>query len=737
MRFPLRSKSRTPRARVVSSRTTPAPVGGWNARDSLAEMRPDEAVTLKNWFPGTSYCEIRGGTSEHVTGMGGTGKTLAVYNALNGTNKMFCSTNTTMYDATSAVTVSGNYLSLAGSAGDYASTPDSAALDIVGDIDLRARVAAVDFSSGASQAVVTKWNTTGDQRSYWLGINGSGGVEFAWSAFGTLISTVVVTFTPSVAFVDGVASWFRVTLDVDDGSGNFVVRLYLSADGVTWTLDNTFSPPTTTSIYSSTATLNIGADSAGTASNFSGKIFNTQVYNSAGTLAASFAGSDAVSGATSVVSSATSEVYTCNGTAVIAGSVVVGSGITSGKWQTTMFGDGTSNWLIMVNGADKPLYFDGSTWTAVDNASSPALTGLTTTNIISVNVFKGRLFFIAKQSLSFWYLNAGVAGGALTEFDLSAECKRGGYLMAMASWTIDGGNGSDDRAVFITSEGEVIVYQGNNPSNAAAWSKVGSYYLGTPLGRRCWVQYGGDLVILTQNGAYPLSAGLQSASIDYKAALSFLIENAFTSAARSYGSTFGWEALIYPARSAMIVNIPVTEGGEHKQYVMNTITRKWCEFDSWNAEDFAVFNGELYFVAGTAVYKAWTGTNDNGSNIVAYGKQAFSNLGTAMPKKIVMYRPVLAADGSLSFLTDIDADFVEHDLMGTADYDVSGSGVWDTAIWDQSNWASGLQITKEWTSPDEWAGVWISAKIKITTRSLTVQWIASDYIFQPTDNPMG
>ena len=522
MRQPLRSKGRAPRARVVSSKTHPAPVGGWNARDSLAEMKPNEAVSLVNWFPGTSYCEIRGGNVSHATGMTGTGKTLAVYNALSGTNKMFCTTVSGTYEVTSAGAV------------------------------------------GASVAART-----------------------------------------------------------------------------------------------------------------------------------------------------------------------------DGKHQWTMFGDGTSNWLIMVNGADKPLYYDGSTWTAVDGVSTPALTGLTTTNIIGVNVFKGRLFFIAKQSLSFWYLNAGVAGGALTEFDLSAECTRGGYLMAMASWTIDGGNGSDDRAVFITSEGEVIVYQGNNPSNAAAWAKVGTYYLGMPLGRRCYAQYGGDLVILTENGAYPLSAGLQSAAIDYKAALSFLIENAFTSAARSYGDTFGWEVFDFPARSAMIVNIPITEGGEHKQYVMNTITRKWCEFDSWDAETFAVFNSELYFVAGTTVYKAWTGTSDNGSNIVVYGKQAFSNLGTSMPKKIVMYRPVFAADGSLSFMTDIDVDFGDDPLVGSATYTVNSGAVWDTSLWDQSFWAAGLQITKEWQSPAEWQGVWISGKLKIATNSLQVQWISSDYIYQPTDDPMG
>src|SRR3990167_5059306 len=35
-----------------TGRTIPAPVGGWNARDSIAEMPPTDAAVLTNLFPG-------------------------------------------------------------------------------------------------------------------------------------------------------------------------------------------------------------------------------------------------------------------------------------------------------------------------------------------------------------------------------------------------------------------------------------------------------------------------------------------------------------------------------------------------------------------------------------------------------------------------------------------------------------------------------------------------------------
>ncbi|WP_230685465.1 hypothetical protein, partial [Streptococcus pneumoniae] len=76
----------------------PSPIGGWNKRDALAEMKSTDAVDLVNWFPRTSYVEIRGGYASHATGMTGNGKTLMVHNAMNGTNKMFGATASGIYD---------------------------------------------------------------------------------------------------------------------------------------------------------------------------------------------------------------------------------------------------------------------------------------------------------------------------------------------------------------------------------------------------------------------------------------------------------------------------------------------------------------------------------------------------------------------------------------------------------------------------------------------------------------
>ena len=405
--------------------------------------------------------------------------------------------------------------------------------------------------------------------------------------------------------------------------------------------------------------------------------------------------------------------------------------VTNGRFQWLNFGDGTNNYLMMFNGVDSPLYYNGSTWVSITGASSPALTGLSTTSIVQANEYKGRLFFIEKDTLSFWYLSAGAAGGALTEFDLSSFASKGGYLMWMATWSFDSGDGPDDAAVFMTSEGEVIVYRGIDPSTASSWVLTGVYHLGKPLGRRSFTKFGGDLLVITQNGVFPLSKALMRSDIDAVSAVTNKIEKAFTEAAQSYGNNFGWSATNYFLQSAMIFNVPVVEGGEHKQYVMNTITGAWCEFDSWDAECFVTFDDELYFGASGVVTKAWSGTADLSSDIVGVGKTVFNYLGqSSQQKRITLFRPMMQVSGAISFLTGFDIDFSDNEITGESTYSVSGQALWDISDWDAAYWVSGLQVVKQWTSPTPNIGYCVAGSLKVNTQNLTIHWIANDYVYE-------
>jgi len=303
--------------------------------------------------------------------------------------------------------------------------------------------------------------------------------------------------------------------------------------------------------------------------------------------------------------------------------------------------------------------------------------------------------------------------------------------MWSATWSFDAGDGPDDAIVFMTSEGEVIVYRGTDPSTAANWVLSGVYFIGKPLGRRSFTKFGGDLIAITQNGAFPLSTALQSSTVDNTVAITNKIEGAFNRASRDYGANFGWEGTVYPAQSAIIFNIPEIVGGRHKQYVMNTITKAWCEFDSWDGECFAEFNKELYYGASGVVRKAWTGRSDDGTDIVGVGKTAFSYFGnTSQQKKFNFFRPLLRVNGNIAFLTGMDVDFSDVEIAGSSTFTVPTTAVWDTAVWDTAVWGGGLEVVRQWSSPRNNVGYAASGGIKVNTKDLEVHWVASDFVYE-------
>jgi hypothetical protein len=261
----------------------------------------------------------------------------------------------------------------------------------------------------------------------------------------------------------------------------------------------------------------------------------------------------------------------------------------------------------------------------------------------------------------------------------------------------------------------------------------GTFYLGKPIGRRCAFKYGGDLIIITQNGAFPMSSVLQSAAIEPKLAVTNKIENAFIKASNLYKGNVGWEVIFYPAQSALIFNIPTATGTESIQYVLNTSSPKkpWCEFSGWNATCFALFNNELYYGLGTAVQKAWTTMADDGLNIVAEYKRGIPKIRPAASKKrATLYRPILQVDGSINYLTGIDVDFRDTPILGEATYTVTSGAVWDSSTWDDAYWAASLDIVRQWSSPQENIGTWFAGKLKVSTNRLEVHMLASDIMFE-------
>ncbi|MFF9688992.1 hypothetical protein [Streptomyces sp. NPDC014623] len=169
-----------------------------------------------------------------------------------------------------------SYLQLDGTPTSYARTPDAAALDITGDLDLR--VEATANWTAASQALLGKWISATNQRSYLLRLE-NGSLILNWSPGGT---TSQIAFGALPALPRRAA--LRATLDVNNGAGGHTIRMYW-AESLTgpWT---DFTGPIvgvgTTSIYASTAPLEISPIAATGITPLSGRVHRAEVRSGLG-----------------------------------------------------------------------------------------------------------------------------------------------------------------------------------------------------------------------------------------------------------------------------------------------------------------------------------------------------------------------------------------------------------------------------------------------------------------------
>lgn len=402
--------------------------------------------------------------------------------------------------------------------------------------------------------------------------------------------------------------------------------------------------------------------------------------------------------------------------------------VVSGEFQSSMFTTVGGNFLLAVNGADPLQLYNGRRWKSITEASSPAITGVDTTSLVGVTTFKSRLWFVQDSSLSAWYLPTKQIAGAAVEFPLGQLFQHGGSLAAITSWTVDGGNGSDDYLVFITTEGEVAVYRGTDP--ASDFYLNGVYYIGEPLGRKCCLKFGGDVLLLTQSGLVPLSKALLSSTVNRASAVSSKVDTIFSQCASAYGSYYGWCGAVFTGEDALLLNVPTSASGTSNQLVMNTVTGAWTLFTGWQSNCWEVFQGQLYFGGRSRVNKAFTGYNDFGANIVAKARGAFNYFGGKQGKHFKLIRPMLRASGKISLDVGIDVDFDDVDRSGRIVVPDPFATNWDSAQWDVAVWAGDYTIRKDWHSVPNVKGFCASVRLRVAVKDVRVGWSSTDFLFQ-------
>lgn len=412
-------------------------------------------------------------------------------------------------------------------------------------------------------------------------------------------------------------------------------------------------------------------------------------------------------------------------TAVVGGSGPTVQSITSTFFDYAMMGNTTAQFISLVNGADTPLQYNGTTWAA----SSMSGTGLTVTDLHTVVEYAERLWF-AGAGFDIWYLAADAIAGTATRLNLGSLFPRGGRINNMMTMSTDSSSQLADFIAFVSTEGEIVVFTGTDPASADTWARVAHLQVGRPVirGNRCWCKFGADAVLITTSGLLSLRNAMQLRSDDDRIYLSDKIKKLFNADAVDLKSNFAvdsddtWQVIHYPEGQKLIVNTAAHPSDlVTKQYVMNTETGAWTLF-STQMRNLAVLGGELYggSYGEQVLYKV--DVEDTVTTETAYCLQAYNYLGSRGAKKYpTMMKPIMS-------LTDIDT--VKLAMIPDFEYGTTPTVV-PTASYQATIQDPSTGIYNQWRGVHG-DGFAIAPAVLITANNATAEaiWYSTDILYE-------
>lgn len=347
-----------------------------------------------------------------------------------------------------------------------------------------------------------------------------------------------------------------------------------------------------------------------------------------------------------------------------------------------------------------------TTWAKVAmGAGASEISGVDPATFCFVMSWKNRLWFIQKDTGAAWYLAVGSLFGTATRFEFGNKFKYGGSLRALYNWTVDGGVGVDDYLVGISAGGDVIVYQGTDPSSATTIDQRGAYYIGPPpAGRRIAGSFGGELFLLSSYGLIPITKLLSGQTVTetevlVTARITPLVNEQMIAARED----IGWEVRFVPSQTLLMVSVPKQTGYPYIQFVQSLDTKGWSLYRDFPYETGDTWEGDFYFGDTDNRVLRHTGDLDdvslgdpNSGNEINWSLlTSFQDFGFTGGNKVVQFiRPTFIGGATPGY--SVKAVYDYNLLENTEDIIPAPSffgGVWDIALWDVAVWGGQFTVT--------------------------------------------
>ncbi len=417
--------------------------------------------------------------------------------------------------------------------------------------------------------------------------------------------------------------------------------------------------------------------------------------------------------------------------------VTVSGGQPDGEW--TSFNYVTTagvHVMLLVNPGNGFWIYDGTNFTQITQGVGPGLIeGVDPDTFVHVTVYQNRLWFAQADTTKAWYLPVGEYAGKATEFDFGAMFPNGGALECLINWTFDGtsGVGVNNQLVAVSTEGDVVVYGGDDPDEAASFRCTGRWFIGrVPTGRRWFAIFGGDIILLSERGMNFMSEVMRGEGFFGNSQIAQSVNSALAQELSQSLDVRYWEVVYLPVDQIIVVN-RAEFNTLNIQWVYEVNNKAFCTQRGIPMNTINLFGGEAFTgdMAGN-IWWAYEGNSDGaidgekGEDLQGKCVTAFQPLGEGFRvKRFLMVRPSFISDAPPGVIAQLNKQWSTASPDGSPPYLATGENFWDVGKWNEAVWSGESESYEAWIGA---SGIGrygsLSLLVKGTSGTVFVGWQA-------------
>jgi hypothetical protein len=405
--------------------------------------------------------------------------------------------------------------------------------------------------------------------------------------------------------------------------------------------------------------------------------------------------------------------------------------LTPGECYWLNFVTAAGNFLCVVfPGAGYYTYNDTTGW--VNHPFGPApgeIDGVDPDKLGFIYAWKNRIFFIETGTGTVHYLPVNTLTGHTDLFEFGPMFPHGGEMAYGGTWTVDSGSGLNDMMVVISSEGDLLLYEGTDPNDASTFNLNGRWYVGhVPDGRRFATPYGADMALISERGMLLMTDILRGTDTMPQNEAAARINQLLQPDVRASIHTRYWEIKMLTDVNILSINAPTLKLNTGYIWALDMTAFGASKMTNFPFSTIEMFTGQSYAADSNGrIWKLWTGTKDGaidelrpGKEIEAYVQTAFVPLGEPFRwKRFILVRAGFRSLAPPAVKMALNGEWSFSQPLAAPTYVEQGASLWDNDDWNYGIWSGSTLTYKVWVGA-QGMGHYGSVAMRVRARPKTV-----------------